>query len=594
MLVALAPFVALEVLRGAQDVERRRAAVVERTRAGADGQSSTMDDFIRFTERFLLTLAGTPAVQALDGERTGELLHATRRANPNYENVFLLAANGVQVVSTEPLVSDPAIADQPYFREALDGGRLAISGVVAWPGSGRSVVVLAYPVTTAAGERVGVLAIALNVARLRSVLGSPALPQGSVVLLVHQDGTVIAADAPETWVGRTLMGTPLLAAMTGGATGTLTATVVDDTRRVYGYHRQTLAPWVMVAGIPRSEVDAELWRNLGRVLQQFVLAGAAAALLAILMARWIVAPIRALADGARAFATGRLDQRIHLHRGDELGELAGSLNTMAGALEYRLAREEAHRDQLERMNAVQAEFVSVAAHELRTPITAVRGYAEALLRPDITDEAVRRTCLEGINRGSARLSRLVQALLDVSRIDSERLAITVAPVAVPAIVQAALEQVYPHQPEAATVSVLPGLPPAAADAERLEDVLVNLLSNARQFSPESGSVAVTVRALDHEVLIAVSDRGPGIDAEELPHIFERFYQVQRGSTRRSGGAGLGLYISRAYVRAMGGRLAVESTPGAGSVFTVAVPQAAAEPAFVMEEADADHAFAVGG
>jgi signal transduction histidine kinase len=263
---------------------------------------------------------------------------------------------------------------------------------------------------------------------------------------------------------------------------------------------------------------------------------------------------------------------VPLKRNDELGDLADSLNQMAASLERRIEEEEAHARALRDLNRLQAEFVATASHELRTPVTAIRTYAEALMRPDIADPEIERECLEGIDRASDRLVRLAKSLLDVSRIDRGQVPVVLGPVdAVATINDAAAQADLGGNGAIVHVDVPIDLPLVRADADRLEDVLANLIGNACKFSPPEAAVVVRARRIGNDVEITVEDRGPGIPAWEHERIFDRFYQVQRGADRLAGGSGLGLYIARGYISAMDGRIWVKSTPGHGSTFAVALP-----------------------
>ena len=596
VLVALAPFVLLEVFRDVQDVTRRREAVTQQALGQVEEEAETMEDYLRFTERYLSTLAADPAVRMLDMPRVDALFEVVKELNPNYINVFLLRPDGEQVASTSPIVSDPTITERSYFRNALASGRVEISGVLASRDSGRSAVVFAKRVNGVNGDPVGVLCIVLDLARLSTVIGFVSLPAGSVVLLAQRDGTVIAASVnPEDWVGQSLAQTSFFEGAWAKRSGTGTTPMPDGTNRVVGYQTIQGVPWLMVAGIPQAQVDAVVRESLLRVVQQSTLAALATATLAWIVLRRVVVPIHVLSEGARAFAAGFLNRRVPLRRADELGDLADALNSMAASLERRLEEEAAHAQALRELNQLQAEFVATASHELRTPVTAIRTYAEALMRPDIIDAETRQECLNGIDRASDRLARLARTLLDVSRIDRGQVPVVLAPVAVGAAIRAAVAEVDQRGANGAvTVDVPPDLPPAEADADRLEDVLANLIGNAHKFSPSDAPITVSARARDRTLEITVRDHGPGIPEAERERIFDRFYQVQRGADRRAGGAGLGLYIARAYITAMHGRLWVESAPGAGSVFHIALPTAGAATTAEGEREDADIAGAARG
>ena len=589
MVIVLTPFILLEVYRGVQDVQRRSDAVTQQATDQAASAAAAVDDYLSFTERFIASLAGAPAVSALDGAGADALFQSVRAQNPSFDNIFLVSTDGSQRASTEPSVSDPTITQRPYFQQALSGGRMAISDVLAARGTGHSAVVLAYPVTNAAGAQVGVLAIVLDIARLSTVIGYSQLPSGSVVLLAQQDGAIIAASSdPTTWVGQSLNGFgPFRAGMAHRTTGTTELQMLDRVRRVVGYRGIARVSWVAVAGIPSAEVSAQVGRSLRRVSEEAALAAAVTIALAWLMLRRVVVPIRTLAAGAGAFAAGQLGRRIRLQRRDELGDLSDALDSMAAALQQRLAEEAAHAEALRALNQRQTEFVATASHELRTPVTAIRSYSQALLRPDIADEDIRRECLAGIDRSSARLARLVQTLLDVSRIDRADIAIRIAPVDAAAVARSAAAQAITQPGRIVTIHAPENLPPVLADPDRLDDVLANLIDNAVKFSPPGAPVRLELHERDATVTISVEDRGAGISTEDLPRIFDRFYQIQSGMARRTSGSGLGLYIARGYVEAMHGRIWAESTPGEGSRFVVALP--AAE--LYAEEATAAHASA---
>ncbi len=574
-IVSLVPSIGLEAYHGAQDVQRQRAAIEQAAGDQALQAARVTEEYLGSTHRFLGAIAGAPAVQGLDPQGSAALFQSAQAQNQNYESIFLFGTDGTEVASTQPAFTDTQFLQRPYVRAALNTGQMSVSNVLAFPGTDQSVLLIAYPVLTPAKAEIGVLGMALNIARLSDVIGYAQLPANSVILLLQHDATVIAAsDDPESWVGKVLGSLPALSAHTLPSRPGLTrGAMPDGVQRVLAYQPVDGVPWLMLAGIPQSELTATAQRSLVRVAEEAALTALATLLLAWLMLRRVVEPIRLLSDGARAFAGGDLDRRIPLYRSDELSTLAESLNGMAAALQRRLEEQEAHAEALEALNRLQAEFVATASHELRTPVAAIRTYAEALLRPDIQDAELRRSCLDGIDRSSRRLARLAQTLLDASRIQSGQIAVHPAPTDVAAAIGAAILQAAPEDRRRIVVVAADDLPAAQADRDRLEDVLANLLSNAVKFSPPETGITIRVGAAGDEVTIAVCDRGCGIEEAELSKIFDRFYQVNRGAARVAGGAGLGLYIARAYVEAIGGRLRVDSTPGAGSTFTLALPLA---------------------
>ncbi len=229
--------------------------------------------------------------------------------------------------------------------------------------------------------------------------------------------------------------------------------------------------------------------------------------------------------------------------------------------------------ELTQLDALKDEFVNLVSHELRAPLTNISASVELLLAGAPPPGAQAK--LEIIGLETRRLTRLVQSVLDVSRIQAGRLQLHVAPCAPAELCQAAVARQSPDR--AWHVTIAPGTPRVLADAERVQHVLANLLDNAAKYSPAGTPVHITARPLNaHEVLFAVADQGAGIPPGELDHVFERFHRVERGDARATYGHGLGLYIARRLVEAHGGRMWVESPTGAGATFLWTLPKAPEE------------------
>ena len=230
---------------------------------------------------------------------------------------------------------------------------------------------------------------------------------------------------------------------------------------------------------------------------------------------------------------------------------------------------------LEELRRLQSEFIAVAAHELRTPVAAAKSYAELLLRHEngeITLSAeTRKEALERLDSVCDRLGRLVRSLLGASRIQAGGLELSRLPIDALALARRVSSEFAGASPEHQVV--LREHPDrvvvALGDAERVEDVLVNLLVNAIKYSPPGSAIWLDVHERQDWVEISVTDSGPGIPEEEQAAVFERFTRGQRTS---GGGVGLGLYIARAYVEAMGGTIGVRSSVGKGASFWFRLPR----------------------
>jgi PAS domain S-box-containing protein len=225
---------------------------------------------------------------------------------------------------------------------------------------------------------------------------------------------------------------------------------------------------------------------------------------------------------------------------------------------------------------LKSDFVSTVSHELRTPLAAIYGAAMTLKRDDVPLSDDQRDGMLGVVAGeSERLARIVNDILLASRLDSDAVEVTIGPADAKQLVETVAAAASAHMPEGIVLSVaVPAdLPPVSADADKVRQVLVNLVENAIKYSPNGGEVRIELEPVNGRMRFSVSDHGLGIPASEHGRIFEKFYRLDPNLTRGVGGTGLGLYISREIVRRLEGRLWVESEPGRGSTFTFDLPLA---------------------
>ena len=239
-----------------------------------------------------------------------------------------------------------------------------------------------------------------------------------------------------------------------------------------------------------------------------------------------------------------------------------------------LAREQEARQDAESANRLKDEFMATLSHELRTPLNAIMGWAH-LLRTGGLDEATAARALETIDRNAKAQNQLINDILDVSRIITGKLHLSMQPVEPGAVVEAALETVRPAAAAKQIkieASLEPGAGTMSGDPDRLQQVVWNLLSNAIKFTPNGGKVEVRLRRVDSQVVIEVADSGGGISPEFLPHVFERFRQGDASTTRSHVGLGLGLAIVRHLVELHGGTVEASSPgEGKGATFSVRLP-----------------------
>jgi signal transduction histidine kinase len=289
-----------------------------------------------------------------------------------------------------------------------------------------------------------------------------------------------------------------------------------------------------------------------------------ALVIGIWLLRSISGPVSDLERGMHAIAEGDLSYQLGLSPGQkgEFGRLAASYQTMAR--------------QLSELERLRAEFVSIASHELKTPINVIIGYLE-LLQEGIYGELTpkQKEVLQTINKQAQALTRLVKRLLDVSRFEASGGKLDVREVNLQRLLttlESSFTVLANQRDIVFSVDHGQGLPSKVYwDEDRINEVLGNLLSNAFKFTPRGGKVALAVAAVDDSVVITVSDAGAGISAEHLPHIFDKFFQADNQAQAATKGTGLGLAIAKEIVEAHGGERTVESRVGEGTTFVVTLP-----------------------
>jgi signal transduction histidine kinase len=256
---------------------------------------------------------------------------------------------------------------------------------------------------------------------------------------------------------------------------------------------------------------------------------------------------------------------------DRLAEQNQVLAEQAKQLEALLEKEHHTVDELRELNRMKGEFVAVVSHELRTPVTALIGYAKTLRQPEFADdEALRVEFLERMERQSDRLLRLVENLLTASRIESRELPVAVGRVLFEDLVREVVEGLAADASRV-HAQVPDDLPVLYTDRQLLTRVIQNLVDNALKYSPDGAPCELEARAAGDAIEFWVQDYGIGIPADELPRIFDRFYQVDSSATRSFRGAGLGLSLVQDLLGHLGGTIEVQSTEGSGSRFTVRLP-----------------------
>jgi signal transduction histidine kinase len=521
-----------------------------------------------------------------------------------------------------------ALADEPLIRNAV-AGVAATAGVAARLDAARDPsdsTLLAWQIATVAGEprvSTGVAWAPADSAALSALTGA-VIESGAT----RHSPFYAVGDRVHAWVatpilvGGRAVGT--LAALrrvgdNAGADATIRRIVDDDARMLFTSlgsrewasprGRPVSAPFALpatqgtavrvqagddgafavqntVPGTPWTVVlfqsQASVLRRPHEFLRGLVGAGllvlAVATLGAWLLSRHVTRPLRDVTAAVASLAHGKYDRRVDVSGGGlEMATLGSTFNGMAAAIGDAHAQLAERNAELQRANAAKAQFLAMMSHELRTPLNAIGGFTELMelgLRGPVTPEQVED--LGRIRRNKDLLLSIIGDILDFTRAEAGVLTVELEPVLVAPLLGDVVSAVG-RQIEAKgvrlVVSAVPANAIARADHAKMQQVVLNLLSNALKFTEPGGEVRVDTRVDGAMVYLDVRDTGPGIDADQLEAVFEPFVQADSSLTRRAGGTGLGLAIARQLATAMRGSVTVRSTVGAGSTFTLALPHA---------------------
>jgi signal transduction histidine kinase len=300
------------------------------------------------------------------------------------------------------------------------------------------------------------------------------------------------------------------------------------------------------------------------MLEALLISGAAGVLASVAVSLFvsgrILTPLTRLLAASRRIAAGHYAERVPVQTADELGALATQFNTMAGELEVTERR--------------RVALIGDVAHELRTPLATIEGYTEGLLDGVVAPGAETWAV---IHDEAARLRRLVADLQELSRAEAHQLPLQPVPTSPTALAEQAVARLaaqFTDKGVSLINAVPPDLPPVQADPDRVLQVIINLLGNALRYTPAGGTVRLSAERQGAVVVLTVADTGLGIAPDHLPHLFERFYRVDKAHSRALGGSGIGLTIAQAIVEAHGGQIAAASPGlGQGATFAFTLPLA---------------------
>ncbi|MEG3922885.1 ATP-binding protein [Microcoleus sp. T3_A4] len=468
------------------------------------------------------------------------------------------------------------------------------------------------PVYNSQKQLEGVLIAALRLDSIGQFLNSLKIGKSGQTFIIERNGTLLATSTPEKPF-RSQNGQKELFKVTESSDAVTQTTAKYLETHFQNFHQITKAQQInveindqnkflkvlpfqddkgldllIVVVVPEADFMEQIHAGNRTTVLLCLAALGMATVLGLLTSRWIIKPLIKLKNAAIALSEGQFDQTVKLERSDELGVLAAAFNSMAAQLQASFTALETKNIELQRLDKLKDEFLANTSHELRTPLNGIIGIAESLIDgatgqlPDLTNFN-----LALITSSGKRLSSLINDLLDFSQLKHKKLELQIKSIGLREIVSViiTLSQPLVGKKNLQLInSVAPELPPIAADENRLQQILYNLIGNAIKFT-ESGRVEISAELvtgkaqspLNFQLAITVSDTGIGIPEDKLERIFESFEQADGSTAREYGGTGLGLTVAQQLVELHGGKIWVCSTVGVGSQFIFTLPVSESQP-----------------
>ena len=596
VLGAVLPVLAFSAVMAVMFWRQQRDAFEKRYLERVRAMSIALDRELQGHIRMLQVLSQSDYLAAGDMRGFYEQARRVQAQQSDWSTVALMDVTGVPVFNLRrpfgaPL---PVLAlDAALLARVATSGRPAVSPLVKGSVTGVYTAAVIVPVTTRGASRL--LLVAIDSVTWFRFLSSIPVISGATMTLLDQNGIVIARTLnPDRWVGQ--RASPLLYAKSRETPEAAYRNIGLEGQWFYTAHsRSAISGWTVATGVPVADVERELRGSTIAMTTGAALMALLAVALALVFGRRIARPVSALAGAAAALERGEPPPPSTTSAIAEVADVTHAFDAAAQRLRARetalraseaesarlaaerarlLNNERAAREDAEMANRLKDEFLATLSHELRTPLTAVLGWAR-MLRSGHGDEKSLERGLASIERNATAQARLVDDLLDVSRIVSGKMRLDIRVVDLPAVVESAVEAVRPAA-SAKQIRLQTSLDPLAGpvvgDPDRLQQIVWNLVSNSVKFTPREGQVQVRLARSDAHVDIVVSDSGQGMAPDVVPHVFERFRQADSSSTRAHGGLGLGLALVKHLVELHGGSVAAQSAgPGQGATFAVRLP-----------------------
>jgi signal transduction histidine kinase len=431
------------------------------------------------------------------------------------------------------------------------------------------VVTVSYPVKNASDDIVGVVSGDVSLNGLTRIISTGKLGASGYLILVTDSGELLANSGQSSDAGNNVKIDSVayvrklveVRSEIGGMnaetyTSAWNQPVIGYGERVRGQAYLLVAEWPVDDAFNLTRTL--LWQVM--IFTAFVIVTVFA--ISLLIARGITKPVRRLQALAKRIGDGEFDNLETVKTGDEIEDLDVALHDMAKALKL--------------LQELREEFVFIAAHELRAPVTAIKGYISMVLEDHaatLSDDV--KEMLDRVQKANQHLVQLVQDLLEVARSDAGRMKLEMTPEDLGVIIKTAISDLKPlwNEKKLSVEYAEPqvALPKVLGDGDKLREIIVNLLSNGIKYNRDGGTISISHSVAESKVVTSIADSGIGMTQEEVLKLFGKFYRAENADTRKVQGTGLGLFIVKQLVEKMGGRIWVESERGKGSCFFIELP-----------------------
>lgn len=559
------------------------ASIMDNLVGATENTGQAIDNWMDVKKSDIRVISQSGMVESIEKEELHDFLNNFKNEHEGvYKEFFILDLDGNIIFSTK---NHTGSADsQQYFIEASNG-RLYVSDVYLTEVTGSPEIIIANPIKEN-NTITGIMAARVGLEQLYGIIETVDIGTLGEVFIVNNKGEIIFHENRSRILHENIKNNFAVKEVTYEKNGIAEYVNYQGEPVLGSYYWLPLYRWGLIVEMNRDEAYIEVL-TLGRLtvaISMFAILGVI--LFTFFISRRITEPIKSLEDGAISLVEGNF-QPIPISSKNEIGRLTEIFNqTAKELLEIRKRLEMkidmANKDlelknkelvnaneELKKLDMLKSDFISLVSHELRTPLSAIRTSSEFLESEENVDPGVQKEMLENIIKNVDRQARLINDILDLTKIEAGRMEFRFEQVDFKYIAQVAIENIRPIARKnniTITEDIPDKLSTISADKEKLIIVLNNLLSNALKFTPDGGAIHLSVKEYQDHIEIKVKDTGIGIEKEQLEKLFDKFYQVDNPSRRKIGGSGLGLSISSEIIKAHGSKIHVESEPGQGSTF----------------------------